>query len=106
MAVGGVGAAPAEAAAEVDGGIEPMGNPSFHCSNISSGFFSPFLPGGDKDPIRGGSTAGRQAGAGGREGGTEGRKEGKSDILVVSKIGAETKNAHGSGQVGRGCGGK
>ena len=77
MAVGGVGAAPAEAAAEVDGGIEPMGNPSFHCSNISSGFFSPFLPGGDKDPIRGGSTAGRQAGAGGGEGGTEGRKEGR-----------------------------
>ena len=82
MAVGGVGAAPAEAAAEVDGGIEPMGNPSFHCSNISSGFFSPFLPGGDKDPIRGGSTAGRQAGRQAREGGREERKEGRKGKAI------------------------
>ena len=89
LAVGGVGAAPAEA--EAEGGIEPIGNPSFHCSNISSGSFPPFLPEGDKDPIRGER----------REGG---KRRGKSDILVGSTIGAETKNTHGSGRVGRGCG--
>ena len=58
FAVGGVGAAPAEA--EAEDGIEPIGNPSFHCSNISSGSFPPFLPEGDKDPIQSeGSTGGR-----------------------------------------------
>ena len=55
--VGGVGAALAEAeaaaAVAAAGGRDPMGNPSFHCSNISSAFLpDPFLPGGDKDPIR------------------------------------------------------
>ena len=59
LSVGGVGAALAEVEAAAAGGREPMGNPSFHCSNISSAFLpDPFLPGGDKDPIRATQKAG------------------------------------------------
>ena len=69
LSVGGVGAALAEAEAAVAaaaGGRDPMGNPSFHCSNISSAFLpDPFLPGGDKDPVRATRQAGGIAGAGG-----------------------------------------
>ena len=83
VAVGGVGAAPAE----VEGGIEPIGNPSFHCSNICSGS-NPVLPGGDKDPIRGEEERNGRARAGGEEG----------KAMAMSKIGAETKNTHGRGR--------
>ena len=91
LSVGGVGAALAEAeaaaATAAAGGRDPMGNPSFHCSNISSAFLpDPFLPGGDKDPIR--AT----------------QQEGKSDDGRVEcrRKGAETENAQGSDGRGRG----
>ena len=77
LSVGGVGAAlaAAEAAAVAAGGRDPMGNPSFHCSNISSAFLpDPFLPGGDKDPVR----ATRQAA-------WQGQEEGKAMQMVGAR---------------------
>ena len=92
LSVGGVGAAlaEAEAAAAAAGGRDPMGNPSFHCSNISSAFLpDPFLPGGDKDPVRATRQAGGMAGAGGGKSDADGRR-----------TGAETENAQGSDGMG------
>ena len=77
MAVGGVGAAPAAGA---EGGIEPMGNPSFHCSNICSGF-QPFLP------------------LGGKEGCDQRREDEEQDNHIWSQFRAQTKNTGRAGWV-------